>query len=57
MGEDPSALRTRDEAGAPTREEVQIQLARILASKGFSRSQRLRRFLNYVIQERLRGND
>jgi eukaryotic-like serine/threonine-protein kinase len=39
----------------PTAEAVRAQLARILSSRGFMGSARLRRFLSYVVEQVLRG--
>ena len=39
----------------PSRETVQAQLEKILASKDFSRSERLSRFLRYVVEQTIQG--
>lgn len=42
-------------SGEPPAESVQAQLARILASSSFSRSERLSRFLRFVVEEKIAG--
>jgi hypothetical protein len=53
-------LQGRADAGpqlepGPSHENVQTQLEKILASKDFSRSERLSRFLRYVVEQTIQG--
>lgn len=55
----PEAARTRDNATAITgvlREAVREELERIVASRGFSRSERLCRFLRFAVESALAGD-
>lgn len=45
------------EAGAPAETEIRAQLARILGSAEFSRTERLRQFLEHVVEGALSGNE
>lgn len=44
-------------SAAPSAEQVQVQLERILGSKDFARSPRLQRFLRYAVESSLRGDE
>ena len=43
--------------GGPEVQEARQELERVLASTGFSRNERIARFLRFIVEEHLEGRD
>jgi hypothetical protein len=56
MGGASSGSQDLDEGNTPTSDAIRVQLARILGAERFSRAERLKRFLTFVVHEYLNGN-
>ncbi len=51
----PKPVRPARHNGSTSPHAVRIQLSKILKSEGFARAERMRRFLKFVVEERLAG--
>ncbi len=47
--------KSRDDTAAPSAAEIRTQLAKIAGSSGFQRATRLKKFLHFVVNEKLDG--